>query len=443
VRILHVVQRYWPYTGGSERHLQEISERLAREGHEVTVLTTDAWDLELFWSRGKKRVEAREEVHEGVRIRRFRVQHLPRPRFAFPAVRRLTLEASRLPLVSEGLLLRLSRYAPWVPALAQELESTAEQYDVVHAMNICFEGLAWAALRYARRCGAGYILTPLTHLGEQEDDHVRRYYTMRHQTWLERESDAILAQTNAERRYLIGQGVSEGCIVIAGVGVNPGEVLGGCGARFRRRYGVEGPVVAFLGATAYDKGTHHSVEAMKSLWQQGMDVTLAIAGPTMDQFTGYYQQLSVDERRRCRLLGFIPEQDKRDLLAAAQLLVMPSRTDSLGIVYLEAWLYGKPVIGAWAGGVPDVIDDEQDGFLVKFGDVQGIANRLRRLLLDQDLAVSMGERGRQKVLSRYTWDAVYPRVREVYEQLWQRRKPPPNHKQLEAETLMAERSTSS
>jgi len=424
VKVLHVVQRYWPYTGGSERHLQEISERLVRDGHEVTVFTSDAWDLELFWNRRKVRLTVPEEVHNGVRIRRFPVQHFPRPTFTFPALRRLTLEASRVPFVSPQALLGLSQYTPWVPALAHELETTAESFDVVNAMNICFEGLAWPALRYARRCSAGYILTPLTHLGEPNDDRVRRYYTMRHQTWLERQSDAILAQTESERRYLLSRGISDDRIVIAGAGVNPGEVLGGDSERFRRNYGIDDPIVAFIGATAYDKGTVHTVEAMRTLWRRGLSATLAIAGPTMDQFTSYYQQLSDGERSRCRLLGFIPEPDKRDLLAAAEMLVMPSRTDSLGIVYLEAWLYAKPVVGAAAGGVPDVISDGEDGFLVRFGDVAQIADRIQQLLANVTLARAMGRRGRQKVEQRYTWDAIYPRVREVYERLGERRARP-------------------
>jgi glycosyltransferase involved in cell wall biosynthesis len=422
LRILHVVQRYWPYTGGSERHLQEISERLVREGHEVVVYTSDAWDLELFWNRDKARVQAREEAHSGVRIRRFPVKHLPGPPLAFPAVRRLTLEASRLPFVDVSLLFRLSHLAPRVPSLVRELETTGERFDVVHAMNICFEGLGVAAQRYARRHNAGFMCTPLTHLGEPGDDSVRRYYTMRHQSWLERESDAVLAQTLLERRHLLGQGVQESKITVVGVGVNPADVAGGCGERFRQSYSVTEPIVAFIGATAFDKGTHHLVEAMRRLWRRGAGATLVIAGPTMDQFTSYYDTLSAGEKRRCRLLGFIPEQDKRDLLDAASLLAMPSRTDSFGIVYLEAWLYGKPVIGADAGGVPDVISDGQDGYLVPFGGVTELEARISDLLADEAHAAAMGERGRQKVLDRYTWDRLYPRVQEVYERLWKQKR---------------------
>jgi hypothetical protein len=57
MRIRQVVQRYYPFAGGSESYVQELSERLARAEHTVEVWTTDAWDLDYFWSRTARRVE--------------------------------------------------------------------------------------------------------------------------------------------------------------------------------------------------------------------------------------------------------------------------------------------------------------------------------------------------------------------------------------------------
>ena len=76
MRILHVIQRYYPYVGGSELYFQELSERLARAGHRVEVWTTDAWDLDYFWSKKARRIETPHETHNGVVIRRFRVRPL-------------------------------------------------------------------------------------------------------------------------------------------------------------------------------------------------------------------------------------------------------------------------------------------------------------------------------------------------------------------------------
>jgi glycosyltransferase involved in cell wall biosynthesis len=110
-------------------------------------------------------------------------------------------------------------------------------------------------------------------------------------------------------------------------------------------------------------------------------------------------------------------QLKCDLLAATDVFAMPSRVDSFGIVYLEAWAYEKPVIGAKAGGVPEIIEDGRDGLLVRFGDVNGLAKAIEHLFIHTNLAREMGKRGRRKVERYYTWEKVYRQVRGVYERL--------------------------
>jgi glycosyltransferase involved in cell wall biosynthesis len=147
-----------------------------------------------------------------------------------------------------------------------------------------------------------------------------------------------------------------------------------------------------------------------------VDGTFVMAGSTMlDKFREYYEDLPEEVRERCRWLGFISDEDKRDLLAAGQVFCMPSRTDSFGIVYLEAWLNGAPVIGARAGGVPEVISDGVDGYLVEFGDVTALANMIQFLLQRTDIAREMAKAGRRKVLADHTWDHKIARIAEIYD----------------------------
>ncbi|MGC9522834.1 MAG: hypothetical protein ACP5HG_13250, partial [Anaerolineae bacterium] len=99
LRILHIIQRYWPIRGGAEILLDAISTRLAAEGHHVTVATSDAKDFELFWHPGSARFEEHEAWHDGVRILRFPVRHVPAAPLAYPAIRRLLWMLSALQLV--------------------------------------------------------------------------------------------------------------------------------------------------------------------------------------------------------------------------------------------------------------------------------------------------------------------------------------------------------
>jgi glycosyltransferase involved in cell wall biosynthesis len=416
MKLLHLIQRYYPYVGGSELYFKELSERLARAGHHVEVWTTDAWDLDYFWSGRARRVPNPREKHKGVLIRRFRVQRLPLPSIYYRAIRRAMAEMSDLSPRSERLLYRLSRFAPWVPQMETALRALPpDAFDLVHSANISLESMVRAGAEYAERVGIPHVVTPFTHIGQEGDRSVSRYYTMRHHLDLLRRADKVIVQTRLERDYLSNLGIPMRKMSRVGVGINPYDVAGGDGERFRRKYGVEGPIVYYIGAAAHDKGTGHTIEAMSRLWARGVDATFLMAGSTMlDSFKRVYEAMPAEVRERCRWLGFISDEDKRDLQAAGQVFCMPSRTESFGIVYLEAWLNGVPVIGARAGGVPEVIEDGVDGYLVRFGDVAALANRIQILLERPELGATMAERGRLKTLAEHTWDHKIARVAEIY-----------------------------
>jgi glycogen(starch) synthase len=420
LRILHIINRYWPAIGGSEIHLGELSKRLAAEGHDVTVVTTDALDFQTLSDPRRRRITESEEDHAGVHIRRFPVRHLPGSPRAYAYCRHVLRLWSKVPIAPVYLLHRLSRFTPWVPNLWQWLETTPEPFDLVAGMNVVFEPLIEAGLRFAQRRGIPFVLYPLTHLGTGAGpgkDYLSSFYTMRHQVALARASDAVVAQTPTERSFYERQGVPGERISVVGPGVNPADILGGDAQRFRDKHDVSGPVVAFLSTVAYDKGAMQLVEAMRRLWATGCQVKLVLAGNILEPSGHYLAGLPSTDRARIRTLGPVSEEEKRDLLAAADIFAVPSRTDSFGIVYLEAWLYGKPVIGARSWGVSDLIEDGQDGLLVPFGDAPVMAQVIAYLLDHPAERATMGERGKQKTLGLHTWDHKYALVRDLYERL--------------------------
>jgi glycogen synthase len=420
VRILHIVQRYRPAQGGAELLMEKLSTHLAQAGHQVVVATTDALDFELFWDPTRRRIPERTDVFDGVQVRRFPVRHLPLPGLSYPGTRRLLAELSRLSFVPPGVLMRLARITPWVPALHRWVDSATETFDIVAAMTITFEPLLEAGLRLARRQGIPFVCYPLTHLGagaEPGRDALSRYYTMRHQVNLVLASDGVVAQTPAERDYYLRRGQPDERIVVSGPGVTPSDVIGGDGERFKGNYGVKGSMVLSIGAMSGDKGTVHTVEALRKLWRDGEQAELVLIGAVLRPFRQYLQGVPAAERARIHLLGPVSEQDKRDALAAASMLVMPSRTDSFGIVYLEAWLNGLPVVGARTWGVMDVISDGDDGILVPFGDVEALSIAIQRLLTDPEEAAVMGAKGRAKVLAHHLWPQKFAVVESLYRRL--------------------------
>jgi glycosyltransferase involved in cell wall biosynthesis len=240
---------------------------------------------------------------------------------------------------------------------------------------------------------------------------------MRHQVETVVRSDGLVAQTETERDFYLARGLSPTRAVVGGPGLHVDQLLGGDGERFRRQHVISGPIVISIGSMSADKGTIHTVEAVRRLWQQGRDVALVLAGAVLSPFRAYLDRLPQVERERIHLLGPIVDSTKRDLLAAADLLSMPSRTDSFGIAYLEAWIYNKPVIGARAWGIDRLIDEGVDGLLVPFGDVSALSDAIARLLDDPDLRQAMGRAGRAKVEQCHTWSHKYQITAELYAQL--------------------------
>lgn len=382
----------------------------------MTVFTTNAWDIEYFWDPHKAHLPVGSENHQGVDIQRFAVQHVLSNKWSFAAIRLAMRLLGSIPFNTLPLLFHFCAWVPWVPNLGRELAvgTPGHAYDIVHVTNICFDSLVYNAYRFARRHGIPLVITPFVHLGEHGDETVRRYYTMPHQMTMLRNSSAVIVQTELERQYLLSQGVLAERIHKVGVGIDPEHLRGGCAERFRAKYGVQAPIVFYIGTQAYDKGTVHLVEAMRKLWEGGSQAHLVLAGPIMSSFESYFRSLPEVDRQRCHLLGFISEEDKRDLLDAGDVFAMPSRTDSFGIVYLEAWLYKKPVIGALAGGVPDVIQDNEDGYLVPFGDVPRLAEAIGALLTDHAKAYQFGEKGYYKTITQHTWDKKYEAIKGIY-----------------------------
>ena len=406
MHVVHVTHRAWPIVGGSERYVQEIARRQVLDGHRVTVITTDASELSALWDRRGRRVgRGAAGEHQGVRIRRLPVRHLPVASFAFPALRRTTWLVSKLSMRTAR---SLARFSPWVPGLRRALAEEAG--DATFAWNITLEGLTAAVALDAARRRVSWFAVPILHLARP------RFYTMSHQLDLLRGARLILTLTPTERTFFLGRAFASDRVRVVSPGIDLAEGSGADGERFRRKHGITGPLVVTLATLCYDKGTSHLIAAARRLWDEGRELTLALVGPQLGSVRRALARVPESQRAYLRCPGAVSEEEKWDALDAADVMALPSRTDSFGIVYLEAWSRGKPVIGARAGAVGDVVDDGRDGFLVPFGQAGELASALRTLLDSPDLRAELGERGREKVQRMYQWDQQYARLRAAVDE---------------------------
>lgn len=112
-------------------------------------------------------------------------------------------------------------------------------------------------------------------------------------------------------------------------------------------------------------------------------------------------------------VGAVGEEEKIAWYRSCEVLVMPSRQEGFGLVYLEAALFGKPSIGGNHGGAPEAVLEGVTGYVVEFGDVVALTKRLVGLLTDDDLRRQLGDAARARVMERHSFDAFLDNIRAL------------------------------
>ncbi|HZW31798.1 MAG TPA: glycosyltransferase, partial [Isosphaeraceae bacterium] len=179
----------------------------------------------------------------------------------------------------------------------------------------------------------------------------------------------------------------------------------------------EAPLVLFAGQLAEQKRVGDLLKALDLLQHVQPDVVTAIAGdgPLRDQLEETAHGYHLDGQ--VRFLGH--RDDVPRLLAAADVLVLPSAYEGLPNVVLEAMQFAKPVVATAAPGTTEVVVDGETGVLVPIGDVTGLTRSIRDLVRDPALARRLGEAGRARAAAHFGAAGMIAQFAELYEQLAQ------------------------
>jgi glycosyltransferase involved in cell wall biosynthesis len=431
VKALHVFPMFGPELGGGSDYVQfHLSRELARSGVEVEVLATCTRALQPLAAFGlgwPSDYPAGAALVDGMRIRRFPVSWSPPPAIAHGISRLIIDRWGREEVVdpagakgSETALAALQRRALTRPAVydylalvgrgphSRQLVAAARravrECDIVLAGFMPFATL-WYTTRLARRCDKPIVLLPLFH-PEDIYHHFRLFYRCF------AEADALLAQT-AYSAALFERCMPGARPIEVGIGVDPEEFADArvSGARFRQRYGLgDARLVLFVGRKEMHKRYDLAVEAVERLADDR--VRLVLIGADVDR--------APLASGRAVHLGMLSRAELLDAYDACEIFVLPSEHESFGIVFLEAWMRGKPVIGsARCRPVASLITDRVDGLLAD--GAAELAAHLGALLADPERGRRLGEAGRAKVLARYTWDHIGRTVRALYDELVGRR----------------------
>jgi glycosyltransferase involved in cell wall biosynthesis len=407
MRIAHFIHRYPPALGGSEAYFARLSRYLVAQGDEVTIYTSNAVDLTAFWSRRGQCLPAGESVENGIRVRRYPLWRWPGRRYLLKA---LSLVPNRrwqcLTLPCNPL-----SWSMWRDAMCGQ-----DRFDAVHATAFPYAFPIVCGLQLARRLNVPFYLTPFLHLGDPDDlrDPTRRAYTAPALMSLIEAADGIFVQTESERAALLQRGIDANNIVLQGLGVDTSECTGGDRGAARARWGIGAnvPVIGHLANNSEEKGTVDLLKAAALLWEKGLSFRVMLAGPRMPNFERFWK--SYRHADRVHTLGPLSDADRLDFLAGLDVFALPSRSDSFGLVLLEAWANGLPNVVYRAGGPAELVHHGEDGLVVRCGDVAALADALARLLRDAGLRRQLGRAGQERACADFDWQDKLKLVRSVY-----------------------------
>jgi len=239
--------------------------------------------------------------------------------------------------------------------------------------------------------------------------------------WLARTTTSLVAVSPEVRDDLVALRVAPASkFTVVRLGIDLAHRIASDGAQrreTRRQMGLRDDafVVGWVGRMTAVKNTDSLVRALQTLVDLGVDARLLLVGdgPDRDHLERYAHELGV--MKRCLFLGY--QEDVARFYDAIDALVLPSVNEGTPVSVIEALAAGRPVVATRVGGVPDIVRDGVDGYLVAPGDPSELAERLVRLARDPDRRARMGADGRARVLQRYTVARLVDDVDLLYRSL--------------------------
>ena len=394
MKLAVVVQRYGAdINGGAELHARYIAERLAGRA-EVEVLTTCARDY-ITW---RNDLPAGGDTVNRVKVRRFPVAS-PRKPERFGRLSNLVFD--RTHSVADELRW-LSAEGPTSPALIGHIRRVRNDFDFF----IFFSYRYYHAWHGARAVPDKAILVPTAErdpaLGLAIFPPVLAGVR------------AVIYNSLEERALIEHLSGREGPSIVVGVGSDiPAQPDA---RRFRRKFNVRRPFAIYIGRIDENKGCAELFayfQRYAALYPSGLD--LVLVGSNV---------LQIPKHPRIRHLGFLSDEDKFDALAASDLLVMPSRYESLSMVALEAWALGKPVL---VSGRCDVLRGQavRSSAGLYYEDFDQFAECLYALEGSGPLSSILGGNGREFFARNYAWPVIERKYLEMFDRLAREASPAP------------------
>jgi glycosyltransferase involved in cell wall biosynthesis len=286
-------------------------------------------------------------------------------------------------------------------------------------IRLCGFGIMLARRRWKRHAAAGKSCSKLiprrgSEFPLKNNSHYRFFYTNFVQT--------VIANSHATKKTMLSRTpwFSDEKVVVVHNGIDLKTHDRPQAATLRMRKALrdslniahDAPLVTLIGELNERKGQQYLIEAAQNILNDHATTRFLLVGDG-DAKQAIEQTLAKKNLKKTFLLaGF--RDDIPEILAASDILVLPSRVEGFGYVLVEAMAAGLPVVASRISSIPEIVTDGETGFLHEVGNIDQIADCLSRLIGDQNLADKMGKAGRRSVEKLFDLDGMLDRLENVF-----------------------------
>ncbi len=397
MKVILTTSHFYPSLGGIENHCLNIGKRLVQRGHEVLVASTTLEGLRATRS-------FRNFSINGIRVKRF----IPFPFLA--------------PFFAPG---RWS--TSFAPGMSFFLMNKVLENDLIHAHGYGFfptDLSAWVCkirkkpLVFTLHGFHPDYLAFMKNISPIEEMRLMPYFKAIAQRSL-KIADAIIVLTPHEKSILQSYyHIPAEKIEIIPNGINLQDFLKiPIKKELKKRFRLMENVILFVGAIRKEKGLLNLFHAIPIIIKEFPQTSFVLIGKDWG-FKKYLQQegkrLGIENH--INFLGSVKTSLLREALGFCDVFVNPSAYESFSIVLLEAMASGKPIVATNVGGIPYLVRNGKTGIIVNYGDPEGIADAIKKLLSNSELRRQMGENGVQ-LAKKYDWEKIVSQIERLYEKV--------------------------
>lgn len=375
MKILMLTWEYPPrIVGGIARVVHDLSHRLIKDGHEVTVVTYKEGNTPDF------------EDDKGVKVYRI-----------------------------GNYMINPNNFIDWIMqmnfnlvAKANEIIAKEGNFDVIHAHDWL---VAYAAKTLKNSYGTPIVATiHATEAGRNSGIHDETQRYINDTEWmLTYEASEVIVNSNYmknELQRLFGLPFEKINVVPNGVNLN---LYSGIERdyEFRRQYAADNEkIILFVGRLVYEKGIQHLIAAMPKILEKYHDSKLVIAGKggMIDELKAQVNAMGISNK--VYFTGYLNSKQVVKMYKCADVAVFPSTYEPFGIVALEGMLSGTPVVVSDVGGLNEIVQHRENGMKSYAGNPNSLADSIISLLYDPALCMKVAKNARAKVKAEYNWQKI-------------------------------------